>query len=248
MRVKTDAKRQEILAAAAAVLREQGFAGASMTAVSERVGGSKATLYRYFSSKEDLFLTTLLDAAHDQATKVFDMLRPTDHPRPALERFGARFLELTLSPDVLALRRILIAEGSRSGLGQRLFERGPKITWSKMAAFLQHGVRLGRLRDEDPWVMAMHLRGLLEADIVNRALLGADIDARPAALKRHAAKAVDVMLRAYGVAPDVRAAAVWGPDGETIAPAAQIAATLGGVDGGAAAGAGVSLGSSAEPT
>ena len=173
-----------------------------MTAVSERVGGSKATLYRYFSSREELFLTTLLEAAHDQAAKVFDLLRPTDKPRPVLERFGARFLELTLSPDVLAVRRILIAEGSRSGLGQRLFERGPKITWSKMAAFLEHGVKVGWLREEDAWTMAMHLRGLLEADIVNRALLGADFDARPAALNRHAAKAVDAMLRAYGVAPD----------------------------------------------
>ncbi len=244
MRVKTDAKRQDILDAAAAVLREHGFAGASMAAVSERVGGSKATLYRYFSSKEDLFLTTLLDSSKDQAGKIFDILRPTDHPRPLLVRFGARYLDLTLSPDVLAVRRILIAEGSRSGLGQRLFERGPKITWSKMAVFLEHGIRIGWLRAEDPWMMAMHMRGLLEADIVNRALLGADIDARPAALKRHAAKAVEAMLRAYGVAPEAGAEAGAG----TTAPPAQIAATFGGEGGGAAAGAGVSLGRRAEPT
>jgi AcrR family transcriptional regulator len=201
MRVKTDAKRQEILDAASAVLREHGFAGASMAAVSQRIGGSKATLYRYFSSKEDLFLTALLDAAQDQAAKVFDMLKPSDNLRPVLERFGARFLELTLSPDVLAVRRILFAEGSRSGLGQRLFERGPKITWSKMAAFLDAGIRAGRLREEDPWIMAMHLRGLLEADIVNRALLGAEVDTRPSSLRQYAAKAVDVMLRAYGAEP-----------------------------------------------
>lgn len=198
MRVKTDAKRQEILDAAAAVLREHGFAGASMTAVSRRIGGSKATLYRYFSSKEELFLTALLDAAHDQAAKVFEMLKPSTHVRTVLERFGARFLELTLSPDVLAVRRILIAEGSRSGLGQRLFERGPKISWSNMAAFLETEVKSGRLRGDDPWTMAMHFRGLLEADIVNRALLGADIDSRPASLRRYSVKAVEAFLRAYG--------------------------------------------------
>lgn len=203
MRVKTDAKRQEILSAAAAVLREHGFAGASMAAVSKRIGGSKATLYRYFTSREDLFLTALLDAAQDQAAKVFDMLMPSARIRPVLEKFGARFLELTLSPDVLAVRRILFAEGSRSGLGQRLFERGPKVSWSKMAEFLEAGVRSGQLRDEDPWMMSMHLRGLLEADIVNRALLGAEIDTRPASLRRYSEKAVDAMLRAYGADPDV---------------------------------------------
>jgi AcrR family transcriptional regulator len=213
MRVKTDAKRQEILDAASAVLRERGFAGASMAAVSKRIGASKATLYRYFSSREDLFLTTLLDAAHDETIKLFDMLRTTQDLRLVLERFGVRFLELTLSPEVLAVRRILIAEGSRSGLGQRLFDRGAKISWSKMADFLRQSVQAGRLRDEDPWMMAMHLRGLLEADIVTRALLGADIDTRPAALKRCASAAVDVMLRAYGAEV-----------------AAQMAATFGGVD------------------
>lgn len=98
MRVKTDAKRREILDAAAAILREHGFAGASMAAVSKRLGASKATLYRYFSSKEDLFLTALLDAAHDQASRVFDGLRPGQALRPALERFGVEFLQLTLSP------------------------------------------------------------------------------------------------------------------------------------------------------
>jgi AcrR family transcriptional regulator len=202
MRVKTDAKRQEILQAAAAVLREQGFAGASMAAVSQRIGGSKATLYRYFSSKEDLFLTTLLDAAQDQAARLFDTLKPSTDLRAVLERFGLRFLELTLSPNVLAIRRILIAEGSRSGLGQRLFERGPQSTWSKMADFLEGEIKSGRLRRDDPWMMAMHLRGLLEADIVNRALLGAEIDTRPASLRLYAVKAVDVMLRAYAIAPN----------------------------------------------
>jgi AcrR family transcriptional regulator len=213
MRVKTDAKRQEILDAAATILREQGFAGASMAAVSKRIGASKATLYRYFSSREDLFLTVLLDAAHDQTIKIFDMLNPTGNLRDVLEGFGARFLHLALSPDVLAVRRILIAEGSRSGLGQRLYERGAKTSWSKMADFLRRSAEAGRLRDEDPWTMAMHLRGLLEADVVNRALLGADIDACPSTLRRHASAAVDVMLRAYG--PEV---------------AAQMAATFGGAD------------------
>jgi AcrR family transcriptional regulator len=213
MRVKTDAKRQEILDAAAAELRDRGFSGASMAAVSKRLGASKATLYRYFTSREDLFLTALLDASHDQATRLFDTLRPAQDLRTVLQQFGLRLLELTLSPEVLALRRILIAEGSRSGLGQRLFELGAKLSWSKMADFLRQSVQAGRLRDEDPWMMAMHLRGLLEADIVNRALLGADIDTHPAHLERCAVCAVDVLLRAYGV--------------DT---AAQMAATLGGVD------------------
>ena len=202
MRVKTDAKRRAILEAAAEVFREQGFAGASMTAVSERAGGSKATLYRYFGSKEDLFVGMMLDAVLDHANAVFDTLRPSDDLRRTLERFGASLLTLSLSEEALSVRRISIAEGSRSGMGERLYDRGAKVLWSKMADFLAGEMRAGRLRPEDPWMVAMHLRGMLEADLVNRALIGAPFDARSKRLREHAAKAVEALLRAYG--PEAR--------------------------------------------
>lgn len=198
MRVKTDAKRRAIVAAASAVFREKGLAGAGMTAVAERIGGSKATLYRYFSSKEELFLAVMLDDVLDHAHVVFDALSPSGDLRATLERFGARFLKLTLSDEALSLRRMSIAEGLRSGIGQRLFERGPKLVWAKMADFLTGQMKTGRLRAEDPWKAAMHLRGLLEADLVNRALIGADVDCRPGSLRQYAVDAVEAFLRAYG--------------------------------------------------
>ncbi|MGI8839272.1 MAG: TetR/AcrR family transcriptional regulator [Caulobacteraceae bacterium] len=198
MRLKTDAKRRAIVAAAGQVFREHGLAGAAMTAVAERVGGSKATLYRYFASKEELFLAVMLDDVLDHAQAVFDALTPSGDLRRTLERFGARFLQLTLSAEALAARRMSIAEGLRSGIGQRLYERGPKLVWAKMADFLKGEMTAGRLRAADPWRVAMHLRGLLEADLVNRALIGAEADLRPASLRRHAAEAVDALLRGYG--------------------------------------------------
>jgi AcrR family transcriptional regulator len=219
MRVKTDKKRRQILDAAAALFRSQGFAGVSMTAVSARVGGSKATLYRYFPSKEDLFLTTLLESALDQAGLVFDSLQHSGDLRRTLEKFGAAYLTLAISPEVLSVRRILIAEGSRAGIGQRLFEHGPQVTWTKMATFLGAEMAAGRIRDEDPWTLAMHFRGLLEADLVNRALIGADVDRRTTSLRRHADRAVDVLLRAYvQAAPCPSSASATPPSTGIVAP------------------------------
>jgi AcrR family transcriptional regulator len=218
MRVKTDAKRQEILAAAGDVFREQGFAGASMAAVAERVGGSKATLYRYFDSKEDLFVTVMLDAVLDHANEVFDTLRPSEDLRRTLERFGVSFLVLSLSEESLSVRRNSIAEGWRSGLGERFYERGAKLLWSRMADFLAAEMETGRLRREDPWMVAMHLRGMLEADLVNRALIGAQVDARKASLKPHAARAVEALLRAYGQTAEGRSANATPPSTGKVAP------------------------------
>jgi len=218
MRVKTDAKRREILTAAAELFREHGFAGASMSAVSERAGGSKATLYRYFPSKEDLFVSLMLEKVMQHAEEVFDTLRPSDDLRRTLVRFGAGLLELSLSETSLSVRRNSIAEGPKSGLGQELFDKGAKVLWSRMADFLAAEMAADRLRREDPWTASMHLRGMLEADLVNRALIGAAVDKRPKTLKDHAAKAVDAFLRAYGQTSPDRSASATPPSTGSVAP------------------------------
>lgn len=218
MRVKTDAQRRKILTAAAEVFHEHGFAGASVNAVAERAGGSKATLYRYFKSKEDLFVTLMLEAVLENAQAVFDTLRPTEDLQRTLERFGVGLLELGLSDESLSVRRNSIAEGPRSGLGQELFERGSKLLWGRMADFLNGQMEAGRLRRADPWTVAMHLRGLLESDLINRALIGARVDKRPRSLKAHAADAVDVLLRAYGQTANGRSARATPPSTGRVAP------------------------------
>ena len=221
MRVKTDAKRRAIMAAASDVFREHGFAGASMSAVCERAGGSKATLYRYFDSKEALFVALMLDAVMEHARDVFDTLKPSDDLRRTLCRFGVGLLELSLSEESLSVRRNSIAEGPRSGLGQALFDHGARVLWSRMASFLEGEMAAGRLSLEDPWTTAMHLRGMLEADLVNRALIGAGVDKRPKSLKAHAAKAVDAFLRAYGAqvqSPNGKSAKATPPSTGMVAP------------------------------
>ena len=56
----------------------------------------------------------------------------------------------------------------------------------------------GRLRRSDPWVAAMHLKGLLEQDLFDKRLLGAVAEIDAATIERAARDAADVFLRAYG--------------------------------------------------
>jgi AcrR family transcriptional regulator len=197
MRVRTDAKRGSIVEAAGEVFRERGFGGATISAVAGRFGGSKATIYRYFSSKEDLFVAAMHRAAFEQAKEVFDTLASSDDLPGTLVRFGARFLELALSDKAISIRRNSIAEGSRFGLGEFFYDGGVKAFWSRAADFLKHEMEAGRLRSADPWTAAMHLRGMLETDLTHRALIGARIDGRPRQLRRCSRKAVDAFMRAY---------------------------------------------------
>jgi len=59
---KGEAKRKAILETAFRLFREQGFEKTSMSEITAQVGGSKATLYRHFPSKEELFAECLSEA------------------------------------------------------------------------------------------------------------------------------------------------------------------------------------------
>jgi AcrR family transcriptional regulator len=54
-------RRTEIVAAAREVFIDQGFAGARTRTIAETAGITEAVLYRYFSSKEEMFQAAILD-------------------------------------------------------------------------------------------------------------------------------------------------------------------------------------------
>jgi AcrR family transcriptional regulator len=62
-RPRSETARQAILEAAADLLFDHGLARVSMDAVAKQAGVSKATIYRWWSSKEMLALEALLDSA-----------------------------------------------------------------------------------------------------------------------------------------------------------------------------------------
>lgn len=59
------ARRAAILAAATALLDEGGLAAASLSAIARAAKISKANLYRYFESREDILLTVMLEDTED---------------------------------------------------------------------------------------------------------------------------------------------------------------------------------------
>lgn len=202
MRVKTEAKRLAILAAAKATFLERGYEASSMAQVSVRAGGSKQTLYNYFSSKEELFVAVMLETA----AKRFDPLFAAfcaDSPvamKPALAGFGRAWLALVGSDEPLAARRIIAAEGARSNLGRLFYENGPRRGWTQMAEGFAQAMAAGRLRPADPGRAAGHFQALLEAGPYQRLLEGSADRPSPDDIAAAVDAAVDVFWRAYGPA------------------------------------------------
>jgi AcrR family transcriptional regulator len=116
----TDAKRREIVETAWEVFRGKGFDGTSMSDVAARLGGSKATLYRYYSSKEELFAAALEQMIGESGSRTFAGLWDEGELEPRLLEFSRIYMANRLRPDMIAIERALIAEGERSELGERL--------------------------------------------------------------------------------------------------------------------------------
>ena len=81
----TDEKRRRILDAAMAVCEERGVYAARMEEVAALAQVSKGTLYRFFESKEDLFLATLIASYEEGLTFVAPALGDDPSMRVVLE-------------------------------------------------------------------------------------------------------------------------------------------------------------------
>ncbi|CAB3807944.1 hypothetical protein LMG28614_06697 [Paraburkholderia ultramafica] len=197
MRVKTEEKRQAIIDAAFQVFSEVGFERASMSEIAARAGGSKATLYSYYESKEVMFADVMMAAAEE--AKVASELLDTALPiRETLMRFGKHYLAATLKPQILAVRRLAHHEGGRSTVGALFYDRGPKPAWQLVTDFLQQAIDGGQLRSCNSAVATAHLRGLYEAELLELCLVGASADTSSRNIAKVIQRAVDVFLAAYG--------------------------------------------------
>jgi AcrR family transcriptional regulator len=199
VRVKTEARRQAMIAVAAGVFAEMGFDAASMSEISARVGGSRVTLYNYFSSKEELLLEVILASAVQKRDEAISALRASEDVAVGLRDFGTSYLKWMTSPGSLAMLRIGIAQGGHSDIGRLYYERGPQPGWAAVTDFLRTAIGNRKLRDEDPEIMTTQIKALYEAGLVEFLLLGVLGQFDEKELPRRAAVAVDVFLRAYAV-------------------------------------------------
>lgn len=203
---KGDRRRQAILEVAKDIFFQEGYAAASMSAIAARVGGSKGTLYNYFRSKEELFAAVMNDVCGRQANDLLDhMPELGDDPHAALTEIGVGLCTLILSPDVMAISRLVVAESERfPELGHVFYETGPRQGELRLQAHFERAIAQGHLRPGDTMRLARRFKNLCLGDLFDRRMWG--IIPRPDAetLKSSVEEAVFIFLCAYGTRPLVR--------------------------------------------
>jgi AcrR family transcriptional regulator len=170
-----------------------------MDEIRARVGGSKATLYHYFASKDELFFEVVFSAIETEFEATHASLDPSNpNLSAALTTFGEGLLSSIYSPCAIEVRRLIFAEAKRSDLGRIAYERGTQRSHQLLSDFLRAAMTEGKLREADASMAAWHLYGLLDAKLLRRCLLHVQDVVTEDEIKTSVQQAVTVFMAAYG--------------------------------------------------
>ena len=197
-RVRTEEKRDEIVRIASEAFNELGYDRCSMAAISDRLGGSKATLYGYFSSKEELLRAVLQCQVASEFDRIMHELHEEPDLREGLVKLGTAYLKKKLSSLPVANIRCIVNQPPCSTMGKEFYEGVIHPAFNKIAAQLQVLMDQGRLKQADPWVALMHWKGLHDWDFFERRLIGVITGPEDVDIERVATLGADAFLKLYG--------------------------------------------------
>jgi len=196
MRSKSEQRRRHILQVAAAAFTELGVDNTTMADILQRLGGSKSTIYSYFPSKAELVQAVIAHSAEIELQSAFMKLDSAIAPAAMLPPFGRTYLAQVLKPEMVSAMRIAQQDGARNDNGKCFHDGGPRIGWELMQAYLQHQIAAGALVPCDAQVAALHLKGLLQSELLDVTMFGFDVP-ETGMIQATADRAVDTFLRAY---------------------------------------------------
>ncbi len=168
-----------ILDVATALFLGDGFGATSIESVAKRAGISKRTFYHRFRGKEELF-EAVVRRLIDRWTPPFDTaLLEAPTLAESLRRTAQYMLDVALTPEALALHRIVIAEAQRfPGLARILHDLGAAAGVERIARHLEQRIGGGEIRPIDPYFAAEQFIMMVVTGPRRRALgLGVPFDA-----------------------------------------------------------------------
>jgi AcrR family transcriptional regulator len=175
---------------------ENGFAATSMEAVARRAGVSTRTLYRLIPAKAALFESMVSDRIDRFVSSV--NLHGCKHSNleTALQTALMTCADLILDPEVVALYRMMLAEGDTfPGIPETFYKKAMQRTVAALAEWLRDRQQLGLIALDDVDEAAGMLLGMMVFEPQRAALYGHLPLPNRAAISRRAGACARLFLR-----------------------------------------------------
>lgn len=169
----SDTKRKAIIQAATSLFLVQGMQKVSMSAIAAEAPVSKATLYKYFESKDSLFAACISDFCADLLQTMEQLTLEENEIEETLESIAANFVELIFDKNGLALYRLVIAECHNfPELAETVYISVPKVGVEIIQRYLASVNQLGIFNVQDTLFAAESFFSLLKGERHFQCLLG----------------------------------------------------------------------------
>ncbi|MFL5701307.1 MAG: TetR/AcrR family transcriptional regulator [Ktedonobacteraceae bacterium] len=186
---RAEKKRAQIRTAAKELFLRSGFQGTSTDAIAAAAGVSKETLYRYYASKEDLFM----DVVRSLTTERLHLAQWTERSTEPTSRQDLRILlraiarqvvETMVQPEYQAIVRLMLAELPRfPELGPLFRQTIPEPANKALLTLLHQGQAHGVVRQHInlPLIGRMFFSTLLSYGVLDGLLSNAPMPHLPEA-------------------------------------------------------------------
>ena len=191
-----DRKMDDVLFGAREIFFRCGYEGATVDAIAAKGKVSKATMYSYYPSKEQLFLSVVESECDRLAEAILRPLTASLEPRAQLEELALRMVDLVLDDTYIRLLRTCIgASETLPEVGEVYFRAGPKPARELVGQVLERLACEGALDVDDARRASDHFIHLCVSGLFMPRLLAVK---RAVERDKHAGEAVAAFLRLYG--------------------------------------------------
>lgn len=195
-RASPDERREHILSVASEIFAREGYGVSSMSSIAARLGGSKATLYKYFASKEELFHAVMRRKCEAVIGPLEQLAGSSPDPATLLLAFGKIFLSRLCQPDAIVIHRTVHAEAERfPEVARTFFSYGPEAAYSVLVPALARFAAEGLIDCPDPRLAAEQFLAMVRGDLHLRVCSGLIPPPEEAEIERQVSHAVGIFVR-----------------------------------------------------
>jgi AcrR family transcriptional regulator len=155
------AQRLRILEKSARLFADKGFEDTSINDIADEVDISKATIYHYFKSKEEIYTEIIIDTLERLVEFSKGAINPSDTPNRKVESFmraHARFFE----ENFWAFTAMLIGFGGVRQINQRTRAIDLRDQYeATLRDIVREGIKGGEFRNVDPALAARAMLSML---------------------------------------------------------------------------------------
>lgn len=165
--------RAEILTASARIIRAEGVAALSVSAVLERTKLGTRAFYRHFDSKDQLLAAVLLDMAKREVRRLRVPMEQAPDPVRAVMAWIDGRLDLAFDERIrLDLRRVSLEAQTQMFATPELVAPAYREILRPLIEYLSRGMVLGLFDGIDPGIEGRSLHGVVWANVQSHWAMG----------------------------------------------------------------------------